>query len=98
MELLHVAHNLVVSLLIFFFQYVIRHWLGVPSFLADFEIIPIEAVRGQIYVGMGAGVRRRSPLLGEGIRGSVRLGRLGIGMISKSAKKDGTSIVHQCQS
>ena len=46
---------------------------------------------------MGAGVRGRSPLLGEGRRGSVRLGRLGIGMISKSAKKDGTSIVHQCQ-
>jgi hypothetical protein len=34
--------------------------------------------------------------LGEGIRGSVRLGRLGIGMISKSGKKDGTTIVHQC--
>jgi hypothetical protein len=67
-----------------------------PVFLADFEIIPIEAVRGQIYGGMGAGVRGRSPLLGEGIRGSVRLGRLGIGMISKSAKKDGTPIVHQC--
>jgi hypothetical protein len=49
---------------------------------------------------MGAGVRGRSPLLGEGIRGSVRLGRLGrlgIGMISKSSKKDGTLIVHQCQ-
>jgi len=45
---------------------------------------------------MGAGVRGRSPLLGEGRRGSVRLGRLGIGMIAKSAKKDGTSIVHQC--
>jgi hypothetical protein len=54
--------------------------MGVPSFLADFEIIPIEAVRGQIYGGMGAGVRGRSPLLGEGIRGSVRLGRLGIEM------------------
>ncbi len=64
------------------------HWctIGVPSFLADFEISPIEAVRGQIYGGMGAGVRGRSPLKGEGIRGSVRLGRLGIGMISKSAK------------
>ncbi len=32
-----------------------------PVFLADFEIIPIEAVRGQIYGGMGAGVRERSP-------------------------------------
>jgi hypothetical protein len=46
---------------------------------------------------MGAAVRGQSPLLGEGIRGSVRLGRLGIGMISKSAKKDGTLKVHQCQ-
>jgi hypothetical protein len=52
--------------------------------LTGFEIIPIEAVRGQIE-GMGAGVRGWRPLLGEGIRGSVRLGR--IGMISKSAKK-----------
>ncbi len=60
-----------------------------PVFLADFEIIPIEAVRGQIYGVMGAGVRGRSPLLGEGIRGSFRLGRLGIGMISKSVKKTG---------
>ncbi len=65
-----------------------------PVFLADFEIIPIQAVRGQIYGGMGAGVRGESPLLGEGIRRSVRLG---IGMISKSAKKDGTPIVHQCR-
>jgi hypothetical protein len=33
------------------------HWctIGVPSFLANFEIIPIEAVTGQIYGGMGAG-------------------------------------------
>jgi hypothetical protein len=31
--------------------------LGVPSFLADFEIIPTEAVRGQIFWGMGVGVR-----------------------------------------
>ncbi len=62
----------------------------VPSFLADFEIIPIPMLEARF---MGA--RGRSPLLGEGIRGSVRLGRLGIGMISKSAKKDGTSIVHQ---
>ena len=47
---------------------------------------------------MGAGVRGRSPLLGDGIRGSVRLGRLRIGMISKSAKKDGGTLkVHQCQ-
>ena len=45
---------------------------------------------------MGAGVRERSPLLGEGIRGPVRLARLGIGMISRSAQRDGTSIVHQC--
>jgi hypothetical protein len=44
--------------------------------------------------GSGSG----APLLDEGIRGSVRLGRLGIGMISKSAKKDGTPIAHQCQS
>jgi len=36
---------------------------------------------------MGAGVRGQRPLLGEGILGSVRLGRLGIGMISKFAKK-----------
>ncbi len=48
---------------------------------------------------MGAGVRERgsgvgSPLLGDGIRGSVSLGRLGIGSISKSAKKDGTPVVH----
>ncbi len=64
-----------------------------PVFLADFEIIPIEAVKGQIYGGMGAGVREQSPLFGEGICGSIRLGRLGIGMISKSAKKDGTLIV-----
>jgi hypothetical protein len=35
-------------------------------------------------------------LLGEGIHGSVRLGRLGIGIISKSAEKEGTLIVHQC--
>ena len=35
-------------------------------------------------------------VLGEGIFGSDRLGGLGIGMISKSAKKDGTLIVHQC--
>jgi len=69
-----------------------------PVFLADFEIIPIEAVRGQIYGGMGAGVRGQSPLLDEGIFRSVRLGRLGIGMISKSAKKDGASIVYQCPS
>jgi hypothetical protein len=51
--------------------------------LADFEITPIEAVGGQ--------------MLGEGIRESVSLGRLGklrIGMISKSAKKDETPIVH----
>ncbi len=64
--------------------------------MADFEIIPIEAVRGQIYGGMGAGVRGRSPLLYEEIRASFRLGRLGIGMFSKSAKKDGTPMVHQC--
>ncbi len=43
-----------------------------------------------------ADFRMRSPLLGEGIHGSIRLGRLGIGMIPKSAKKDGTPIVHQC--
>jgi hypothetical protein len=43
---------------------------------------------------MGAGVRGRSHLLGEGICGPVRLARLGIGMISKPAQKDGTSIVH----
>jgi hypothetical protein len=50
-----------------------RHWctIGVPSFLPDFEITPIEAVRGQ--------------MLGEGIRESVSLGRLG---------KDETPIVH----
>jgi hypothetical protein len=65
--------------------------------LADFEFIPIEVVRGQIYWGMGARVKGQSSLLGEGIRGSVRLGRLGIGRISKSAKKDRTPIIHQCQ-
>ena len=63
----------------------------VPSFLADFEIIPIPMLEARFMGGW-----ERSPLLGEGRRGSVRLGRLGIGMISKSAKKDGTSIVHQC--
>ena len=33
--------------------YTFWYWctIGVPSFLADFEIIPIEAVRGQIYGG-----------------------------------------------
>jgi hypothetical protein len=74
-----------------------RHWctIGVLSLLADFEIIPIEAVRGQIYGGMGARLRGRRPLLGGGICGSVRLGRLGIGMISKSAKKDDTVDVTQ---
>jgi hypothetical protein len=36
--------------------------VSVPSFLVDFEIIPIEAVKGQIY-----GVRGQSLLLGEGI-------------------------------
>jgi hypothetical protein len=46
-------------------------------------------------LGDGSGGHR--PLLGEGILGSVRLGRLGIGMISKCAKKDGTTIVHQCR-
>ncbi len=40
----------------------------------------------------GQGAER---LLGEGIGGSVRLGRLVIGMISKSATKNGTLIVHQ---
>ena len=34
----------------------------------DFEIIPIEVVRGQIFLGMGVGVRERGTLLGEGIR------------------------------
>ncbi len=62
----------------------------VSSILADFEIIPIPMLEARFMGGMGAGVR------GEGICGSVRLGRLGIGMISKSAKKDGTTIVHQC--
>ncbi len=33
------------------------------------------------FMGMGAGVRWRSPLLDEGIRGPVRFARLGIGMI-----------------
>ncbi len=57
-----------------------------PVFLADFEIIPFEAVRGQIYGGDGSRSQGAEPQLGEGILGSVRLGRLGIGMISKSAK------------
>jgi len=41
--------------------------------LADFEIISIEAVSDQIYGGDG----RLGKVLGEGIPGSVRLGRLG---------------------
>jgi len=44
--------------------------------LGDFETIPIEADRDQIFGVMGADFRRQSPLLGEGIRGSSRLGRL----------------------
>ncbi len=41
-----------------------------PIFLADFEIIPTEAVRGQIFLGGrgdGRGGRVARPLLGEGI-------------------------------
>jgi len=34
--------------------------------LADFEIIPIEALRGQICGGMGAGVRGRAPSKANG--------------------------------
>jgi hypothetical protein len=59
--------------------------------MADFEIIPFPMLEVRFMEGW-----ERGPLLGKGIRGSVRLGRLEIGMISKSAKKDGTLIVHQC--
>ncbi len=87
----------------------IKHLLGIrkgfsalvyyrgPVFFGGFWNHSYSFVRGQIYGGMGAGVRGRSPLLGEGIRRSVRLGRLGIGMISKSPQKDRTLIVHQCR-
>jgi len=56
----------------------------------------IEAVKEARFMGdgSGAGVRRRNPLLSEGISGSVRIGRLGI--ISKSAKKEGTPYSTPC--
>ena len=46
----------------------------------EFENLKIEAVRGQIFEGMGEGVREQSPLLGEGTRSPVRLskGRIGL--------------------
>jgi hypothetical protein len=39
--------------------------VGVPSFLEDFGIIPIEVVRGQIFGGWDHVVRGRIPVLGE---------------------------------
>ncbi len=47
----------------------IEHYWG-PIVLTgfDFEIIPVEVVRGQVFLGMGVGVRGRGTLLGEGIR------------------------------
>jgi hypothetical protein len=35
--------------------------------MVDFEIIPIEVVRGHMFRGIGAGIRRWDPLLGEEI-------------------------------
>ncbi len=76
------------------FHYLFWHWCtSGPVFFGGFWNHSYSYVRSQIYRGMGAGVRGRSHMLGEGIRWSVRLG---IGMISKSVKKDGTTIVHQC--
>jgi hypothetical protein len=43
------------------------YYRGPVFVLVDFEIIPIEAVRGQIYGGRGAGGRGQNPLLGVGI-------------------------------
>ena len=39
----------------------------------NFDNLKIEAVRGQIFKGMEAGVRGQGPLLGEGTRSPVRL-------------------------
>ncbi len=50
----------------FFFSFTFEGLLSENDDL-DFEIIPIEAVRDYILGGMGAGVRWRSPLLGERI-------------------------------
>ncbi len=48
------------------------------------------------FMGGWEGGQMAEALLGEGICGSVRLGRLVIGRISKSTKKDGTPVVHLC--
>ena len=51
--------------------------------MVDFEIIPIEVVRGYMFRETGAGIRGWGPLLGEEISW-VKV--VWIGMILKSAK------------
>jgi hypothetical protein len=61
-----------------------------PIVLADFEIIPIQSVKNYFFFFFGGGVivvRGQSLLIGVGMRGSVRMGRLR--MISKSDKRLG---------
>ncbi len=48
-----------------------------PVICEGFEIIPLETVGGQIFLGMGAGFKGRSPFLGEGFRYQLGKGRLG---------------------
>jgi hypothetical protein len=51
--------------------------------MADFDIIPIEVVRGHMFREIGTGIRGWGPLLGEEISW-VKV--VWIGMILKSAK------------
>ena len=56
-----------------------------------FESLKREAVRGQIFKRMGAGVRRLYPLLGEVIRIPVRLScEMKERTVLKITKNDGT--------
>jgi hypothetical protein len=70
------------------------HWctILVPSFLADFEIIPIPNLPNLTDPRIPSPNRGLRPLAPINLASNI-----GIGMISKSAKKDGTIIVHQCQ-
>jgi len=71
---------------------------GVPYGLVvwgDFEILPFEAFWGQIYEGMGAGVRGRSYLLWEGIRDHLDLGRLD-GNDLKICQNNGAALILRC--
>ena len=48
-------------------------YFTVPIIFGDFVNLTMEAVKGQIFKSMGAGVRGQSPILGKGTRKSVRL-------------------------